>query len=290
MRKIAILGANGFLGSPIADEFEASGWDVVTLSRKNHSGPSRGNYFVDLFDIESLKRALLNARPEVVISTAWETEHGKFWTKSSNIDYRDATLRFAEVCFELGVQTFVGLGTVSEYGVSAGICNAETSPLVPSDIYSRSKIETGVQLKEIGESFGRKTHWLRIFQAFGPHEKPERFIPGLISTLRLGEKFSIRTPDFNLDWIHTSDIASAALFTVEKELRHFVDVGTGKATSVRELSDLICAELKLDSSLLDYSEQIPGHQKTVVVDPTSLLFTAGWSPSEPLESRIRSLR
>lgn len=290
MNRIAILGANGFLGLPISEIFVKGGWDVSAYSRRQHPDLKVQEYSVDLFDEESLKNALHLSKPDVVISTAWDTEHGKFWTSDQNVKYRDATLKFAEMCFESGVDSFVAFGTVSEYGPKAGICNAETSPLVPNDIYAASKIETGLKLKEIGESFGRRTHWLRIFQAFGPHEKPERFIPGLISTLRKGEKFSIRTPEFNLDWIHTADIASAVLFSLENELRHFVDVGTGRATSVRELSEMICTELDLDPSLLDYSEQVPGHQKTVVVDPASLLFSAGWSPSEPLESRIRSLR
>jgi nucleoside-diphosphate-sugar epimerase len=290
VKKIAILGANGFLGSPIVDSFVKGGWDITAYTRRKLSNSTVQEYLVDLFDEDSLKSALQLSKPDVVISTAWDTEHGKFWTSDQNVKYRDATLKFAELCFESGVDSFVAFGTVSEYGPKAGICNAETSPLVPNDIYAASKIETGLKLREIGESFGRRTHWLRIFQAFGPHEKPARFIPGLISTLRKGEKFSIRTPDFNLDWIHTADIASAVSFSLENELRHFVDVGTGRATSVRDLSEMICAELGLDASLLDYSEQVPGHQKTVVVDPTSLLFSEGWSPSEPLESRIRSLR
>lgn len=289
MRKIAILGANGFLGSPIAEAFRESGWDVVAFSRRKFLDTSVQEFSVDLFDVESLKRALHLAKPEVVISTAWDTEHGKFWTSDLNVRYRDATLKFAEVSFESGVESFVGLGTVSEYGIKAGVCNAETSPLIPNDIYAASKIETGLKLKEIGESFGAQTHWLRIFQAFGPHEKPERFIPGLISSLSRGEKFSIRTPGYKLDWIHTADIASAVVFSLENELRHFVDVGTGVATSVRELSELICNELKLDATLLDYSNQVPGHEKTVVVDPASLLFSAGWKPLETLKSRIQSL-
>lgn len=290
MRKIAVLGANGFLGLPMSDAFRESGWDVIAFSRRKHPETKVSEFTVDIFDEESLKKALQASKPDAVISTAWDTEHGKFWTSDLNVKYRDATLRFAEICFESGVETFVGIGTVSEYGLKAGICNAETSPLVPNDIYAKSKIETGLRLGELGKRFGTRTHWLRIFQAFGPHEKPERFIPGLISSLTKGEKFSIRTPNFELDWIHTADIASAAVFSVENELRHFVDVGTGVATSVRDLSELVCKELGLDASFLDYSDQVPGHEKTVVVDPNSLLFSAGWSPSETLESRIRSLR
>lgn len=290
MQRVAILGANGFLGSPIADAFRSNGWDVVAFSRRLHSDSVHPEIFVDLFDAQSLKEALTQSKPNLVISTAWDTEHGKFWTNEANPRYKDATLKFAEVSFESGADSFIGLGTMSEYGISPGVCNPETSPLIPNDIYAKSKVETGLELKKIGEYFNRQTHWLRIFQAFGPNEKPERFVPGLISALRKGEKFAIRTPNYKMDWIHTADIASAVVFCQENKLNHFVNIGTGVATSVRELSELICRELNLDVSLLDYSGQVPDHKKTVVADPHSQFFAAGWVPLESLQNRIRSLR
>mgnify|MGYP000583490270 CR=1 FL=1 len=237
-----------------------------------------------------MRSALLQTKPDIVLSAAWDTEHGKFWTNESNVAYRDATLKFAELSFKVGAETFIGLGTMSEYGTSPGYCNAEKSPLVESDIYSKSKIETGLGLQQIGERFGGQTHWARVFQAFGPNEKHERFIPGLIANLRGGNQFSIRTPNFEMDWIHSSDVASAIVFSLENSLNHFVDIGTGIGTSVKELSQLICEEFEFDSSLLDYSGQIPGHEKRVVVDQASQLLRSGWKPNESLRNRIRSLR
>ena len=290
MPKIAILGVTGFLGSPIAGLFEAKGWEVIAYSRTESTSSGRQEILVDLFEEESLRLAISLSRPDVVLSTAWDTEHGKFWTNESNIDYRDATLRFAELSFQAGVETFIGLGTMSEYGTSPGFCDAKVTPLVVNDIYSKSKIETGVELKKIGEVFERQTHWARVFQAFGPNEKSERFVPGLITKLQNGAEFSIRTPNFEMDWIHTADVASAIVFTLENRLNHFVDIGTGIGTTVKELTELICEEFDLDPNLLDYSEQIPGHEKKAVVDGQTQLLSLGWRPAESLRNRIRSLR
>lgn len=290
MPKIVILGATGFLGSPIADLFETKGWEVISFSRTESARSSRQEFLVDLFDETTLKLAISEVKPDVVLSTAWETEHGKFWTNESNIDYRNATLRFAELSFQAGIETFIGLGTMSEYGISPGYCNADVTPLIPNDIYSKSKIETGLELKKIGEKLGGKTYWARVFQAYGPNEKSERFVPGLITKLQNGTKFSIRTPNFEMDWIHTADVASAIVFMLENRLNHFVDIGTGIGTTVKELSELICEEFDLDPNLLDYSGQIPGHEKKAVVDRQSQLLSLGWRPTESLRSRIRSLR
>jgi dTDP-6-deoxy-L-talose 4-dehydrogenase (NAD+) len=290
MPRVAILGASGFLGTQIVSAFESKDWEVIAFSRKPNAHSNRRECTVDLFDESTLRLALLQTNPEIVLSTAWDTEHGKFWTNESNIAYRDATLRFAELSFELGAEAFFGLGTMSEYGTSPGYCNSENSPLVASDIYSKCKIETGLGLRQIGERFGGRTHWGRVFQAFGPNEKHERFVPSLITKLRRYERFSINTPNFEMDWIHSSEVASAVVFTVENKLSHFVDIGTGVGTTVRALSELICEELQLDSELLDFSMAAPGHKKLAVVDSKSLLHSQGWQATESLRSRIRSLR
>ena len=290
MRKVAILGANGFLGTPIADAFSQADYDVIKFSRKIKNGDSKKTIFANLFDENSLRIALAYAKPQIVLSAAWDTEHGKFWNNESNVEYRDATLRFAGLSFEAGVETFVGLGTMSEYGTSPGFCNADVTPLIANDIYSKSKIETGLELKRIGEAFGGQTHWSRVFQAFGPGEKSERYVPGLIANLRKGNRFSIRTPNFEMDWIHTADVASAIVYMLDNRLNHFVDVGTGIGTTVKELSELICEEFDLDSNLLDYSGQVPGHEKKAVVDKQTQLLSLGWQPTESLRSRIKSLR
>ena len=253
MRTIAILGSRGFLGKPIADHFSNAGWKVVRLSRSSTRDTDEFINYADIFDEVSLTEMLSSSKPHVVLSTAWDTEHGKFWTSDLNEAYRDATLRFAQLCFESNVETFVGLGTMSEYGSSPGYCEAGVTPLVSSDIYSKYKIETGMKLRDLGDKYGKQAHWARIFQAFGPNEKTERFVPGLISKLRDKEYFSIRTPNHEMDWIHTSEVASAIFYAVENKMDHFIDVGTGTGTSVRELSYLICSELTLDGSLLDFS-------------------------------------
>jgi nucleoside-diphosphate-sugar epimerase len=284
------MGAEGFLGRQITELFQSQGWEVSSLSRRPELEMINGAYFSNLFDANSLREVIRTIKPDVVLSTAWYTAHGEFWNHLSNLAYRDATLAFAEICFELGVKTFIGIGTMSEYGVSPGICNSEFSVTNPSDVYSKSKLETGISLKRIGEKYGRQTHWARIFQAFGPNEKRERFVPSLITNLGKGMNFPIRTPNNVMDWIHSEDVASAIYFALVNELGHFVDIGTGVATSVKSFAELICSELELDHSLLDFTKQILDHKKFVVADTKTPLFERGWFPRASLADRIKSLR
>ena len=97
MPRIAILGASGFLGSQILIAFEAKDWEVVTFSWTQSTDSLRKEIIADLFDEATLRSAVSQTNPDVVLSTAWDTEHGKFWTNESNTAYRDVTLRIAEL-------------------------------------------------------------------------------------------------------------------------------------------------------------------------------------------------
>ena len=288
MPKVAILGGTGFIGEELSKIFEANDFDLVLLGRGLNQNGVRRYCQVNLFDPESQKGALQKEKPDIVISTAWDTEPGKFWTSELNVKYRNSTLNFAELAFKEDVSTFIGLGTVSEYGDNPGYCNARTSTLKRTDIYSKSKIETGLLLEALSVKFGTKTHWARIFQAFGPNEKKQRYIPSLISTLQQKNRFFVKTPNFILDWIHTEDIASAIYYGYVNSMNHFLDVGTGIGTSVTDLSNMICSKFNFDTDLLDYTQALPNN-KIAVVDKYSQLLANGWAPKFTLSDRIDSL-
>ncbi len=287
--KILIVGANGFLGRPIAQEFEDIGFDVIRVGRSRLTNPSGFSEVGDILDEESMVSILRRIKPKIVLSTAWDTDHGNFWTSPLNSTYRDATLSFAKNCFELNVESFIGLGTVSEYGRNSGSCNSSRTPVDPVNPYAEAKIFTGQALQRLGEEYGTRTQWLRIFQAYGPNEKPQRFVPSLISSLRKRNTFKINTPDNKLDWIHSLDIASAIAYSYRHNLDHFVDVGTGLGTTTADLAEMLCEELDLDSSLIEYSADQSTPTNIQFMDPDSQLLKRGWTPKLTLRQRLASL-
>jgi UDP-glucose 4-epimerase len=84
-------------------------------------------------------------------------------------------------------------------------------------------------------------------------------------------------------------VADAIRFSLDNTLKQFVDIGTGTASSVQEIAELICSELNLDRSLLIYENQNVSDEVTCVVDESSELLKSGWRPMESLSLRIHSL-
>ena len=99
MNKVAVIGANGFLGTTIANRFNSDGWQVLPTSRLVSAQRHQNFSYVDIYDEASIDDFLFKNKPELVVSTAWETEHGKFWNKETNVKYAMATTRLANRCY-----------------------------------------------------------------------------------------------------------------------------------------------------------------------------------------------
>lgn len=289
MKTAAVIGASGFLGSQISKRLKNDGWNVVCAGRGNYEDVDNAFVTLDIFDEPGIDNFLLTYKPTLLISTAWETKPGEFWNKESNRIYASATTRLADRGYQLGVNHFIGFGTMTEYGYSPGACNAKITKLAPQDLYSETKSDTGISLKVIADSHGKNFNWMRVFQAFGQNEKENRFIPTLIMNLKAGKEFKVLSPNNILDWIHTEEIASVLSFCLSHNVLNYIDVGTGIPTSVSKISELICEELQLDTSLLDTTSQVNSTEKKIFVSQSSEIFNLGWKPQLSLRDRLRSL-
>lgn len=285
MLSIAVVGATGFIGSEICRLFSQSGWRVLEFSR-NHANQALR---LDLRNKESFNRILSEGTPDVVLTTAWETSHGDFWTSSRNLEYSDATLAFAEFCMQRKVKKFVALGSMSEYGFSnrGGFSSSYTHE--SADTYSIQKRRTHEGLQALSELYEVPFQWLRIFQAFGKNEKKDRLLPSMITSLRNSEVFQIQTPRNVLDWIHVEEIANAVLWTICEIKHSVIDIGTSKPHSVKNIAELICHIHKLDSNLIQFKIQDEKTVKDLVVSTSSPLFVSGWKEEKSIEERLASL-
>jgi nucleoside-diphosphate-sugar epimerase len=195
----------------------------------------------------------------------------------------------AEDCFKNGVERFIGIGSMTEYGTKNHSKFYEQISEMPIDSYSHEKIETCREISKLSLSYRKNFQWLRIFQAFGKGEKRERFIPSLIEALFNETQFLIGTPENVLDWIHIDEISTAIFHSVANIDLQVIDVGTGLGQSVLDVSRKICTIGGFDSSLIKYSSQDPRLRKELVVSETSPLLKSGWRPEKSLEIHLEEM-
>ena len=281
--KILVIGGSGFIGAAILEELAANGVNVLATSLSQNQNLIPFNILVR----DSWADIIHQYNPTTVISTAWETEHQAYWTKNSNYDYMEATIGFAHECFENSVQRFIGLGTSSEYGYSPGACDKDRTELNPFGFYSECKVETGIRLKELSNSYGKSSSWVRLFQPFGPKEKPERLIPKLIQSVYNNQKTEILYPHHLLDFTYSKTIANGIVYVLQNTLDHFVDLGAGEPLTVQNMASDIVGSLGRDLELLTYGADHYQDERICYVDRTSEIFKSGWRPMQSTRANLR---
>lgn len=285
-KRIAIIGANGFLGTAIQSVLKNSGYAITKTSRNPKLGSGEETIQLDLFNPATWENLFSIIKPDIVICTAWETTHSKYWTSELNLMYMNYTKKFAEECFNKSVVKFIGIGSMSEYGYSPGRCNSKFNDVNPQDLYSESKVIASLGVSEIASNYGKKANWLRLFQPYGLNEKMERLIPKVINLMIDGSPISINYPEHQLDFTNANDIAKAVELIIEVDFEYYVDIGTGIPTSVRKLVEKLAsiAEYKLKDS--NFKSIDIFNERNIYVDSQAEIFLKGWSPLRNLSGHL----
>lgn len=277
-----VIGGGGFIGSAIINNLRNSRLINGTSRGKSDEERHAGLIKLDIFDSTNWIEVLQKFQPKTVICTAWETEHKKYWNKATNKAYSKAIQEFAVTCFSNKVEKFVCLGSMSEYGFSPGACKSGVTQLNPQDLYSETKIQTSIAIRELANKFGKYSLWLRLFQPYGPFENQERLLPSSIKSLINRDKILINFPSHALDFLTVQDTANAVEFILDSEAPNEVDIGSGIPTSVEQVFRILAGVLNINLENIHLDERNRDHERLIYVDPTSEIFIKGWRPTTNL--------
>lgn len=290
MTRILLFGSAGFLGRSIMEAIGKDGNEIFTLNRSTCQEKSLNSFRADVLDPSSYHALIKQIKPEILITTAWATTDG-FWDSESNYEYMRATIKLADIALSGNVKHFIGLGSSAELDNTSGFDGSHDSAMEPRTDYGKSKAEAGLRISDIATANGKRLSWLRIYQAYGRHERESRLIPYAIENLSRGRKIELHNASKVLDWIHGEDVANAVNFLLQNNvLDHFIDVGTSKGTSVFEVVEMIATLLDSDKNLIEVLSQKHTQQlKPLVCSQESALFRAGWKPRLSLDEGLRKV-
>jgi len=159
---------------------------------------------------------------------------------------RDASVRLAEICKEVGVERYLFSGSCSVYGAGHKLDLEEDDPLNPLTAYAKSKVETEQLVGQLADDAFCPTY-LRNATAYGhsPMLRVDLVVNNLLaSALSYGE---IRIASDGTPWrplVHCRDIARAfvALSKAPKdEIRDLpINIGANQENfQVRDVADRV---------------------------------------------------
>ena len=291
---ILVTGASGFVGSHVVEVLDELGIRTTLLAgrepnprRLDGRFPDQRRFTVDLNDQLSVREIVREARPTTCIHTAWFASPGEYLSSHQNIGMVSATVNLAIELAEVGCDRLVSVGSVFEYDMSYGFLSEDKTPIVPSSAYSAAKTSAFSLMSQITKDLNISVAWARLFYLYGPYEDRRRLVPSVVGSLLAGRESKMTGGKQIRDYLHVKDAARALVAIAIADVEGAVNVGSGKADTIREIVEMI--GLKTGRSDLLRLGSIPyrdGEPPMIVADNMKLLAETDWSPDYDLSTGI----
>lgn len=264
MPKVLVIGGAGYIGSHVVKELLENGFETIVYD--NMSTGQEENLFqkakfikADILDEKSLDNALKQGI-DAVIHLAAKKAVGESMENPQKYSTNNliGTINILNSMINNGVKHIVFSSSAAVYGMPQYLPLDENHPRNPMNFYGYTKAAIEDLLKWYSELKDLNYIALRYFNAVGyaadksirgKEKNPQNLLPIIMETATgKRENFAIFGNDYDTpdgtclrDYIHVSDLANAHVLAVKKLISdnksYCLNLGTGKATSVKEIVD-----------------------------------------------------
>jgi NAD dependent epimerase/dehydratase len=299
-KKVLVTGADGFIGSHLAEGLLEAGASVRALCCYNSFG-SLG--WLDTLPQEKLSQI------EIVLGDVRDKAQMEKLAQGIDVIFHLAALiaiPYSYGAFESFVETnIVGTHNVLEaarksgskvlltstsevYGTAQYIPMDEKHPLQAQSPYSSTKIAADHLGEAFFRSFGLPVVVVRPFNTYGPRQSTRAIIPTIttqilsgMETVQLGRLDPVR--DFN--FVKDTVSAFIALSQCEAAIGQAVNACSGVGVSIKELAAMIAKETGRDVQITEDPERIrpaSSEVERLVGSAEKMKALTGWVPAYTL--------
>ena len=216
-----MTGGAGFIGSHLVDALVEAGHEVAVLDSlvtgyRENVNPAARLVEGDVTDLAAVADAVAGVEIAFHLAAARSvlaSVHNPLVTDRVNTG---GTLTVLEAARAAGVRRVVVTSSSSVFGGAAIIPTPESAPLTPRSPYAVSKMAGEHYARVYWELHGAETVALRLFNVFGPRQRPDSayaaVIPLFIQALRDGQPPSVHGDGLqSRDFTFVSDTVDAFL-------------------------------------------------------------------------------
>ncbi|MDE3194210.1 MAG: NAD-dependent epimerase/dehydratase family protein [Chloroflexota bacterium] len=291
-RRVLVTGGAGFIGSHVADELVARGDGVVVLDDLSTGDPANVHApaelrIVDISDARALGRAVEGERFDAVVHCAAKTKVVQSFEQTAR--YRevivDGTRNVLDAALATGAHDVVNISTGGAIYGETPQCASEDGELHPPSPYGQLKAEA----EPLVQRAGLRGVTLRLANVYGPRQRQDLeggVIAIFLGAWRRGDALTVYGDGkAERDYLYVGDVAEAVCAALDGSFTGVYNIGTGVATSVNALIDMMSAVLGAPHGV-HHAPERPGEIQRSCVDPSKAAREGLWRPRTTLRAGL----
>ena len=251
-KKVLVTGAEGFIGSHLAERLVALGADVKALVMYNSFNtwgwidtfrPGEKNKLhiicADIREADLLKSTLKDIDIVFHLAALIAIPYS-YVSPSSYIKTNiEGTLNLLQAARDHGVEKFLHTSTSEVYGTALYTPIDEKHPLQGQSPYSASKIGADMIAESFHRSFDLPVTTVRPFNTYGPRQSMRAIIPTLIVEMLSNDKIQLGSLHPIRDFTYVSDTVEGFLKTAETDdiNGEIINIGSAQGISIGKLAE-----------------------------------------------------
>lgn len=296
--KLVVTGGAGFIGSHIAESLVRNKYDVTIVD--NSSNVNFNNLQsikdkiefsnIDILNYEGLKKSLKNS--DCVFHHAALTSVQDSFTQQQK--YVDVNVKGTENIFKIAQEygfKVIFASSAAIYGNAKQIPITEESAKHPINPYGKTKLESE-KLSEFYAKKGVSIIGLRYFNVYGLRQNKAYagVITKFLEMIKHKKPLVIHGDGFQTrDFVFVEDVVEANLLAMKSSMNHaLINIGSGIATSINELADMIMqlSDLKIGPI---HDDALEGEIRSSQAEIGLAKKLLGWTPKTRLENWLENV-
>lgn len=286
--KIAVTGANGFLGSWICrilnDQHEVAA--LIRLGARDINLYGIHGLRIQQFEESNFNKIIAKWCPDVVILCDWWGVRNEF--RNDEFQFTNVERIRGRIFSLREIPTVIGIGSQAEVGPKSNVIN-EKELDSPTTKYGLAKVEARRVLESNLDANVRFV-WGRVFSTYGPLDSDSWLIPSTIRKLLSNQSVDLTKGEQEWSFLHAYDLGQAFKSIIENtQIQGVVNIGNPETITIFEGVQLIGSFLG-KRELLNFG-RIPYREDQVMklAPTTEKLTKTGWTPRIELENGIAHL-
>lgn len=306
MKKVLVTGADGFIGSHLAESLLEEGYEIKAFTMYN-SFNTWG--WLDTLAKEKLEqieifsgdirdpngvREAIKSVDTVFHLAALIAIPFSYHSPDSYVDTNiKGTLNVLQAARELGTERIMITSTSEVYGTAKYVPIDEKHPFQGQSPYSATKIGADRLAESFYRSFNLPVSIVRPFNTYGPRQSARAVIPTIVSQLLAGRKeikLGSLTPTRDFNYVKDTAAGFIAIAKSDQTIGEEINIATQREISIGELANeiirqinpaarIVCDEQRLRPEKSEVNRLLGSNEK--------IKRLTQWKPSYTFEQGIQ---